>query len=427
MSQPIEADPFWWEEAPRPALPEQPLPGTVDVVVVGSVYAGLSAALVLARAGRSVAVLERDRIGEGGSTRNGGITSGNIRIGFGAMIRRFGLERAKAVYGEGREARAALARFLAEEGIACHYGDVGRFTGAVRPAHYEHLAREADLLNRHLDLGAEMVPRIHQRRELGTDLYHGGMLRPDIGGLHPGLYHQGLLDRVLETGTTVHGEAPATGIRREGDGFEVASRAATVRARDVVVTTNAYTGAELPWLHRRIVPIPSQIIATEPLDPEMMDRLMPRRRMCGDTYHLSHYFRPSPDSSRILFGGRGGAGTGDPQARHRHLLADLRRIFPELADVRITHSWWGHVGFTFDFLPKLTVHEGVHYATGFCGSGTVWAWWLGRKAALALLGEPEAASAFASDSFPTRPLYRGRPWFMPAVMSWFALRDRMGI
>ena len=110
------------------------------------------------------------------------------------MIRAWGLERAKAVEAEGIAARADLARFIEDERIDCDWKLTGRFTGAMRPKHYESMAAECELLNRHWTTAARMVPKAEQRAEVGSDLYHGGMVREDIGGLHPGKLHQGMLD-----------------------------------------------------------------------------------------------------------------------------------------------------------------------------------------------------------------------------------------
>jgi len=102
------------------------------------------------------------------------------------------------------------------------------------------------------------------------------------------------------------------------------------------------------------------------------------------------------------------------------------RIFPELEGVAISHCWWGYVAMTGDQLPKVAVHDGVHYATGFCGSGVVWARWLGKKAALRILGDAEAETAFDDVPFHAIPLYDGRPWFVPATILWHGFKDRMG-
>ena len=427
MATGLITEPYWWDEAPPRRLPETPVAGTCDVAVVGAGYAGLSAALVLARAGRSVQVFDKQRPGEGASSRNGGLASGNIRVGFGKMIEAMGLETALGVYGEGKTARDGLAAFIDAENIDCDYQQVGRFTGAFRPSHYETQGREADLLNKHLGIEAQMIPKAEQHREIGSDLYHGGMLRPDLAGLHPAKFHAGLLDLVIEAGATVHGETAVVGIRRDGDGFEVETVRGRIEAKQVIVATNGYTDDSDRWLRRRLVPVPSRMLATQPLPPETMARLMPKRRMLGETRQLYHYFRPSPDNRRILFGGRERAWGGSNGEFANGLRADLAEIFPELAEVPLSHTWFGFVAYNLDYLPRLFERGGVHYATGFCGSGVVWAWWLGSKLGFKLIGDAKAETAFACAPPRAVPFYTGTPWFLPAALLWYGLQDRLGV
>jgi glycine/D-amino acid oxidase-like deaminating enzyme len=426
MAEGLATDPYWWEAATPRALPQKKLTATCDVAVVGAGYAGLSTALVLARAGRSVQVFDKQRPGEGASSRNGGIASGNIRMGFGKMVDVMGLEAALQIYREGKMAREGLEAFVASENIDCDFKPVGRFTGAIHPTHYDAQGREADRLNKHLGIDAEMISKSDQHKEVGSDLYHGGMLRPDIGGLHPGKLHAGMMETAIKAGVTVHGETAVTGIRRDGKGFEVETARGRVKATNVIVATNGYTDNSNRWLQRRLVPVPSRIIATQPLSPETMARLMPKRRMHGETRHLYHYYRPSPDGTRILFGGRERAWGGGSGEFATNLRADLGEIFPELADVPLSHNWFGFVAYNLDYLPRMFERDGVHYATGFCGSGVVWAWWLGSKLGFKLIGDAKADTAFSCDPPSAVPFYTGTPWFLPAALFWFGLQDRFG-
>ena len=116
------------------------------------------------------------------------------------------------------------------------------------------------------------------------------------------------------------------------------------------MATNGYTGRSMPWLRRRHRADPSQIVATDPIPKDTLDRLMPKRRMLGETRNLYHYFRPAPDDSRIVFGGRAGALTDDESRKAQRLGAGLAQIFPELAGIGMTHCWFGYTGFTFDFM-----------------------------------------------------------------------------
>jgi glycine/D-amino acid oxidase-like deaminating enzyme len=420
----LKLTPYWWESAPRPVADPATIPGTADVGIVGAGFAGMTAALTLARAGRSVVVFDAMRAGEGASSRNGGICSGNIKFSFSALIDKFGLDQAKAFFAEGIAARTALIKLIEEENINCGFKMVGRFDGANHVRDYDKMDHETDLLNRHLDLGAYMVAQSDQRTELGTDLYKGGRVRPDIGGVQPAELHQGIYERALSAGVTVIDQTAVTSISRDTDGFTLSTARGSVKAGQCIVATNGYTDEVTDWLRRRIIPIPSQIIATDTLDPDLLDRLMPKRRMVGDTRNLYNYYRPSPDGTRIIFGGRRGADTDNDMQKCMHLYNNLVEIFPELEGVRLTHTWWGYTGYTFDFIPHLRVHDGIHYATGFCGSGVVWAPWLGRKAAYMILGnKQDAQSMFSQKPFPTRPFYNGKPWFLPYVIRWYGLKD----
>ena len=109
-----------------------------------------------------------------------------------------------------------------------------------------------------------------------------------------------------------------------------------------------------------------------------------------------------------------------------HLYNNLIEIFPELRGVKLTHSWWGYTGYSFDFLPHLVVQDGVYYATAFCGSGVVWAPWLGRKAALTILGNDQGKTVFSRFALKSRPLYTGKPWFLPAMIAWYGIKDYFG-
>ena len=419
----LSTDPWWWERTPRPDLPAQDLPGAVDVAVVGSGYTGLCAALQTARGGRSTVVFDANDAGWGCSSRNGGQISTSVKPGYAELSRRHGPEAARAILAEGCESLAWIGPFLREEGIACDFAVCGRFHAAHSPRHYEALAREVAARPEGLDPPAHMVPRAEQRRELGTDAYHGGAVFETHAALDPGRFHAGLLRRAMEAGAVVAPHCPVLALDRDGGAFEVATPRGRIRARDVVVATNGYTGPLTPWLRRRTIPIGSYMIATEALPAELMARLMPRGRIVSDTRKVVYYYRPSPDGRRVLFGGRVTAGEADPRRAGALLRRDMAAIFPELSDARVTHSWMGFVAYTFDTLPHIGERDGLHYAMGYCGSGVAMAARLGTRLGRRVLGLSGGRSGLDAAPFRTRPFYAGVPWFLSAAVAWHRWRD----
>lgn len=418
--------PYWWEAAPVTPLPRQPLAKVVDVAIVGAGYAGLTAGLTLARAGRSVAVFDAMNPGEGASTRNGGITSGNIRVDHATLTRRFGAAKADAIEAEGKIAREYVYDMIAQERMDCDFQQVGRFYGAIGYEQYDSLARAADKLARTLGVEAYGVPYAEQQNYIGTDFYRGGSVRMDIGGLHPAKFHAEMLRVVLAAGVTVHSDTAVKSVEQDAGGFRVITAAGTIRARQVLVCTNGYTDGSDPWLRRRLVPVRSRIIASEELAPGVMARLMPKLMMMGEHRQIGFYYRPSPDGKRILLGGRDGTNSGESPEPTLHLRRGLINLFPELVNVRLTHSWFGNVAMHRDMLPRIFEKDGLTYATGFCGSGVVWAPWIGSRAAHKLMHDDRnGSSAFDFASPGAIPFYRGNPWFMPLAMVKFRIEDRI--
>jgi len=423
MAVPIRFEPYWWEAAAPLVSEHDPVAATCDVVIVGAGYTGLSAARILAGAGLSVQVFDRMRVGEGASSRNGGILSGNLRLGLGAAMHKVGYEKAVALYREGVAARDFLETTIRDAGIDCDYRMSGRFTGALNIEDFEAMKREADLLDEHVGIAAEAVGKPDLAQEIGAAGYSGGVLRPDIGVFHPAKFLHGLLGLATGAGAVVHGETAVRGVAREGGGFDVATARGLVRARHVIVATNGYGDASDRWLRRRIVPVRSRMVVTEEIPDTLMNHLLPKRRAMGENRNLYRYFRPSPDGKRIMLGSREPALGATPHTAAEHVRRGLASIFPELSDVAITHSWSGNVAFSREALPLIFERGGIHYACAYGGSGTVWAHWLGTKIAMRILERSEGRSAF--DAVPRAvPFFAGRPWFLPAAMAWYGVKDR---
>jgi glycine/D-amino acid oxidase-like deaminating enzyme len=416
--------PYWWEVAKPISEDRTELPTKSEVTIVGAGFTGLNAALTLARAGKEVTVLDAEAPGWGASSRNGGMLGPGWATFDTAMT--YGAEKARCIVAESFLALRHVKDIVAREAIACDLAVVGYFRGAMTPRLYDAMGRNLDRIRKAMPCDAYLVPRAEQQGEIGTDLYHGGLAMPGYAGLHPARYVTGLADAARRAGARIFGGARVSAIETQAGGFILSVGRERISTRQLLVATNGYTGSLLPFLQRRIIPIRSAMIATEPLSTAAMDRLMPKRRMLAGSQRVVTYFRPSPDGTRILFGGRvlKLADKNVAAANAGHLRKQMLQVFPELRGGKITHYWHGQTGFTFDKLPHLGEHEGIFYACGYNGTGIARASWFGHRIAQRMLGEAEHASAYADLPFRTRLLYRGRPWFLPLAVVFYEILDR---
>jgi len=424
LSSDVKTTSYWLDQV-QPFLGDaEPLPPAADVVVIGSGYTGLCSAIQTARGGKTTAILEAGDPGQGCSTRNGAHISTSIKPSLEVLTKRYGAERASAIRAEGRRSLDWIRDFISSEGIDCDFRRSGRFHGAHSPGMYERIARSAEREQRDEGTDCFAVARSEQRAEIGSDFYHGGVVFPHVATLHPGQFHRGLLQRALDAGACIQRHCAAQAIKRDGEFSEVKTAKGVIRARDVIVATNGYTGNLIPWLQRRVIPIGSYVITTEPLPPDLMERLFPTGRLIVDTRRVVFYYGPSPDRRRVIFGGRVSSGECDPKISGPLLHAEMTRIFPELGEAAVSHSWMGFVAYTFDEMAHTGTHDGVHYALGYCGSGVGMASYLGTRMGQRVLGKNEGRTAFDDLPFPTRPFYAGKPWFLSTAVAWYRWRDQ---
>jgi len=416
--------PFWLEDAGEPFEYSGELPDKVDVVVIGSGYTGLNAAIETAQGARSTLVLDLGEIGFGCSTRNGGQISTSVKPSLEKLAKQFGLQKGRAIRREGQIALVWIEDRIADCEIDCDFKRSGRYHAAHTPSHYEALVRDAEKLTRDEGIEAHPISQSEQLSELGSDSYFGGVVFSKHASLHPAKYHRGLIRSSVTAGAQLIGQCGVTNIERSGTDFIVTTEKGRVLTRDVIVATNGYTTGLTPWLQRRVVPISSSIIATEKLPEELVDQLFPTDRIASDTCKVVYYYRASPDRQRILFGGRVSAREIDPASGGPKLYESMCHIFPELRNYGVTHSWSGTVAYSFDELAHIGIHDGVHYAMGYCGSGVSMASYLGMRLGQKVLGLKEGKTAFDGLPFPTRPMYFGKPWFLPAAVAWYQWQDR---
>ena len=415
--------PFWWEAAPRETEQDINLPATADCVVVGAGYAGLNAALTLARAGRSVVVCEAGPPGFGASSRSGGMIGHGHRLSYSNLIALYGAARAKALIGEGMASLDYAKQLITSEGIDARLSAVGRLRGAWTQADYDTMGREAELLRRDLGLPVDVVQKSDMHKEIASDSYQGGLVFHSHGGVHPALFQQGLLAVARAAGVGIAGFTPVTRIDRQTDHAVVHTARGSIAARDVVVATNGYSARPVLDFARRLVPMPSFLIATEEIGENRVRDLIPNLRMIVETREKHLYYRPSPDGKRIILGGRAALHPIEPEDAKMRLKKELVALFPSLAQTGISHVWTGNVAMTRSDLPGIGQLGGLWYALGCNGSGVALMPYLGHKLALKILGGRDGATAFDDIPFKAIPFYDGRPWFLPLMTAWYRGRD----
>jgi glycine/D-amino acid oxidase-like deaminating enzyme len=413
--------PLWWDDTEFPSVAESTLPATADVVVVGAGFTGLAAAARLASLGKHTVVIESGGLGEGASGRNAGMIHAGVRRNVAFLERKHGAA-GRALHDASVEAYAFVARTAAAAAPDAMYTQSGWLHLAHRKSRMKGLRK--DEAERRQGLGESTVMLEEPALESETPCrgFHGGMLTDNGAGIHPARYLAGLARLSIGGGAAVHLHTRVTSIEPRATGALVHTSRGGLTAGEVLVATNGYTDDAAPWARRRIIPIGSYIIATEPLSDARAADVSPQRRMMSDSRNFLHYWRLSPDG-RLVFGGRASFAPVSVQTARDRLYAAMIDIYPQLAGVRVSHAWTGNVGFTFDQLPHLTRSEGITYAMGYCGSGVALGSWMGTLAAewIARGARPD----FSDLRFPRMPLYRGHPWFLPLVGVYYSLLDRL--
>lgn len=431
FTEDFKASPYWWEQWHPQDLSPNDVPREAEYVIIGAGYAGLCCALTLAQHGKQVVILEADLPGSGASTLSGGQVTGGINVGKTMSSKkglRHGDEQLKqALLRDAAEGYRYLEALITQHHIACDYRQTGRLAAAWIPTHLEGWKKRLPLLNSISQVEARVLTREELRNELDSPAYHGGVLIKRAGLLNPALYFAGLLQAVQEAGVVICSGSAVSQIAKQGVHYRLTSRRGSINARQVIIATNGYTGPEMAHLHARVVPVTSHQIATEPLSAELRQSLIPNQRGVAETQRVTHYFRYSPDGTRLLFGGRARFYSLNRQQSARVLHQHLTQRFPQLRDIKISHSWGGKVAVTLDYLPHIgQTPQGCYYAVGCNGSGVTMMSWLGHRLARHLLeSTPLTTSPYGVTPLPGHPLYTGNTWFMPLLGSYYQVRDRL--
>lgn len=402
-----------------------------DICVVGAGYSGLSAAIHLAERGYDVALVEGAQIGWGASGRNGGQIVNGLNAGLDVIERRYGAETGAFVGKLLQEGARTIYRLVETYGIDCDLKR-GNLYSAYTAKHMRDLEDMKALWQRHGMDDHEMLDRDGIRRHVGTDVYIGGMIDRSGAHMHPlnlalgeAAAFEGLGGRIFEL-------SPVTGIER-GAGVNtgchsVRTAEGEVSARIVLLCGNAYLGRVVPELVSRVMPVSTQMIATEPLDEAVASALLPTDICVEDVRFILDYFRLSSDR-RLLFGGGvvyGGTQPADVVAKIR---PHMEKVFPALRGVRIAHAWSGNFALSFTRVPQMgRLGDGIYFAHGYSGHGVTGSHLFGRILAEAVDGDLSRFDVFAK--LPWVPFPGGRLLRAPYSTLgswWYSFRDAVGL
>lgn len=398
MAESWDVSPWLSEiEAPAPSLE-----GSVeaDVGIIGAGLTGLSTALCLRERGHErVAIVEAEVAGFGASGRNAGHLTPTIGKDLPTLALVFGKERARELVAIAESAVAFTESLIERHRIDCHYEPVGNIFAAVHERQFGAIDRAARAAEELGARGIVLEPDDMRRRGLPSAFLRG-FLETSGGILNPARYVRGLRRAALDKGVQLFERSPVTAV----DGNVVSTANGRLRARQLVVATNAYT----PLL---ALPVPDvarigvQLFQTDPVDIEWRERQgIYTAHEILESYRLTHDNRIVGGSKFIRYG-YGKRPVPDVDAGVAQRMDELFRLrFPEVR-TRIARHWGGTIAFALDFLPCVgrSARE-MFYAIGYAGHGVALASYAGELVADLMEGRDSVLSTMRRVPLPPEPL-----------------------
>ncbi|MDC0660694.1 FAD-binding oxidoreductase [Leisingera sp. SS27] len=412
--------------APLELFPALDGDAKADVCIVGGGYTGLSAALHLAEAGMSVVLLEAQRVGFGASGRNGGQLGSGQRMEQDGLEKLVGLDDARKLWELAEDAKDLVKDLVARHGIDCHLKPgVAHACFSKGETAHEHAYAE-HLQTRYAYDQIELLDRDAMQALCPSPAYAGGSLDMGAGHLHPLAYVLGLARAAAAAGTVIHEGSEVLDVQ-EGSQLRIRTAGGTVTADHLILACNGYLGGLNGQVAARVMPINNFVVATEPLGDDAA-RVLTRDVAVADTKFVVNYFRLSHDK-RLLFGGGESYGYRFPSDIQATVRKPMAEIFPHLKDVKIDYAWGGTLGITMKRMPYLArLAPNVLTASGYSGHGVGTATHAGQLMAQVIQGQAEGFDTLArvpAPRFPGGP--RMRSPLLVLAMTWFAMRDRLGV
>lgn len=398
---------------------------TADVVVIGAGFTGVASALELAERGHGkIVVLEAVRVGFGASGRNGGQIVNGYSRNLDNLTSRYGEKNGNFIAGMANEGGDIIRERVAKYNIACALTP-GMLATAMTHKQVRDLAHHVKVWNSFGFDQFELLDAKGLAPHVTTDRYVGGLIDKKGGHLHPLNLVQGEAAAFESLGGTIYENSPVVSVDLENAVVRTAN--GVVRAKTVLVCGNAYLHNVLPGLETRIMPVSTQVLATEPLGAEAT-RLLPSGVCVEDSNYVLDYFRRTPEG-RILYGGGINYGGADPSSIRGAILPKMLKTFPSLKDARIDYAWSGNFALTLTRFPQVgRLAPNVYFSHGDSGHGVTTTHLLARILAEVVTGQPQRFDVFSA--LPYFPFPGGKAFRVPltALGAWYyGIRDRFGV
>jgi len=399
----------------------------IDVCIIGAGFSGLSTALHLVEKGYKVAIVEGARVGWGASGRNGGQIVNGLNASLQTIEKRYGADTANFVASLVQEGGDIIRERVNTYNIPCDLKDKNIFAGLTR-AHMKELEERMQLWAAYGINNQEMLDKNQLREHIDSDLYAGGLIDYSGGHLHPLNLCLGEAAAFEKLGGTIYEMSPVIAVDTESAEPIARTAKGSIVCKTLVLCGNAYLGNVVPTLTSRIMPVSTQIMATEPLGQERANALIPQDACVEDIRYILDYYRLSADK-RLLFGGGTVYGGTDPEDIEAKLRGNMHKVFPQLSGVKIDYAWSGNFALSFSRVPQMgRIGNNTYFAHGYSGHGVTGSHTFGRILSEAIHGDISRFDVF--DNVPWYPFPGGRMFRVPysTVGSWwYSLRDRIGI
>ena len=358
-----------------------------DLLIIGAGYTGLSTALHASESHQDIIVIDQVQPGWGCSGRNGGQVNPQWKPSLYQLKQKLSPQAFRHFIETLHQTGDLVFDLIDKYRINCQANRGGCLIAGKGSVTRDYLSQWNHFWQ---EFGAdvELLDASATANLIGNSYYDNAMLDRRGGSLQPLSYARGLARACLDNGLQIFGDSLAAGIRKSGEQWIVNANGFEIKARQLVIATNGYTGDLWPQLKKTIIPVASMLTATTPLPDHIAGEILPQRHPVAEYSGVPAYYRLD-ESNRLVFGWRGTTSGAIGNLNTTHLRQKALKLFPQLSGVDWEYDWAGYVGITSHQLPMLLKLDRNAFAgLGYNGRGITMATMMGKQLALALSEQP---------------------------------------